>query len=93
MAVKLHRCGNIWVKLDGHPCWRVQRALDESGIEYEIVKEPWRGRSETVARTGQKKLPWIELEDGTVVREESKHLAARIRSGRLHESSGEPTTA
>src|ERR671930_594336 len=42
MAVKLHRCSNIWVKVEGHPCWRVQKALDEQGIQYDIVKEPLR---------------------------------------------------
>ena len=31
MAVKLHRCSNVWVKLPGHPCWKVQKALDEKG--------------------------------------------------------------
>jgi glutathione S-transferase len=96
MAVKLHRCSNLWVKLGGHPCWRVQKALDEAGIEYELVKEPGFSRSkrtETIARTGQSTLPWIELEDGTVIREESKHLAERIRSGELLEGAGEPTTA
>ena len=36
-----------------------------------------------VELTGQTTLPAIELEDGTVMREESKHLAARIREGRL----------
>ena len=33
--------------------------------------------------TGQTALPAIELEDGTVICEESKDLAARIRDGRL----------
>ena len=33
--------------------------------------------------TGQTTLPAIELEDGTVIREESKDLAARIREGGL----------
>ena len=37
MAVKLHRCSTLWVKTNGHPCWRVQRALDEAGVPYEIV--------------------------------------------------------
>ena len=41
MALKLYRCSNLWVKLGGHPCWRVQKALDEQGIEYEIVKGPF----------------------------------------------------
>jgi glutathione S-transferase len=89
MPVKLHRCSNVWVKVEGHPCWRVQKALDDMGVEYEIVKEPLRKskRAETIARTGQNLFPWIELEDGTVVREESKDLAERIRAGRLHEQS------
>jgi glutathione S-transferase len=86
MALKLHRCKNISVKLPGHPCWRVQKALDEQGIGYEIVKEPWRGdRGNTVARTGQKKFPWIEFDDGSVYREESADMAETIRSGRLDE--------
>jgi hypothetical protein len=95
MAVKLHRCGNLWVKLGGHPCWRVQKALDDAGVEYEIVKEPWvRGkRQETEAKTGQKSYPWLELEDGSVLRENSKELAERIRSGKLFESGGGPTAA
>jgi glutaredoxin len=84
MAVNLHRCQNLWVKFPGHPCWKVQKALDEQGIEYEIVKEPWRGdRAETVARTGQKRLPWIEFEDGSIYREESKNMAETIKSGQL----------
>jgi hypothetical protein len=69
MAVKLHRCPNIWVKLPGHPCWKVQKALDEQGVDYEIVKEEWRGdRANTVEHTGQRKYPWIEFEDGSVPR-------------------------
>ena len=38
MAVKLHRCGHMWVKVQGHPCWRVQKALDDQGIAYEVVR-------------------------------------------------------
>ncbi len=91
MAVKLHRCSNMWVKIGGHPCWKVQKALDDAGIEYELVKYPARRgkREEYVQLTGQKLLPAIELEDGTVIREDSKDLAARIRDGRLREGSGE----
>jgi glutaredoxin len=89
MAVKLHRCKNVWVKLPGHPCWKVQKALDEQGIDYEIVKEPWMGdRTKTVEHTGQKKFPWIEFEDGSIYREESKDMAETIRSGRLNEKRG-----
>ncbi len=85
MAVKLHRCPGMWAKFQGHPCWRVQTALDEAGIEYEIVKDSYfRGRrTETMAKTGGKLLPWIEFEDGSVLREESKDMAARIRTGNL----------
>jgi glutaredoxin len=88
MAIKLHRCRNIWVKTGGHPCWRVQKALDEAGVNYEIVKEKyWGPREETVSRTGRRHFPWIEFEDGSVYREESKDMAERIRSGKLDEAS------
>src|SRR4029450_10077338 len=94
MAVKLHRCPNIWVKLPGHPCWKVQKALDEQGIDYEIVKEEWRGdRTNTVEHTGQKKYPWIEFEAGSFYREESKDMAETIRAGRLNEKRGTGSAA
>jgi glutaredoxin len=85
MAVKLHRCSTMWLKIDPHPCWKVQKALDEAGIDYEVVKHPlMRGRREQIEQlTGQRKLPVVELEDGTVIREESKDMAARVKEGRL----------
>ena len=86
MAVKLHRCPLTWLKMDGHACWRVQKALDEAGIEYEVVKEPAfpRGRRTAVKRlSGQLALPVIEFEDGTAYREQSADMAARIREGKL----------
>jgi len=93
MAVKLHRCKNLWVK-GPHPCWKVQKALDEQGINYEVVKEKYLGpREETVRRTGQKRFPWVEFEDGSVYREESKDMAERIRSGRLMEPPREQESA
>jgi glutathione S-transferase len=85
MPVKLHRCSTMWVK-GPHPCWQVQKALDEQGIEYEVVRHPAfpRGRrKEYIALTGQKLFPAIELEDGRIVREDSSDLAERIREGRL----------
>jgi hypothetical protein len=86
MALKLHRCANIWVKLPGHPCWKVQKALDDTGTQYELVKHKFRGdRPEMVELSGQKKFPVIEFEDGSVYREESKDMAATIRAGRLSE--------
>jgi glutathione S-transferase len=85
MAVRLHRCPFIWLKIDAHACWRVQKALDETGVDYEVVKEPLRPgkRAEVIEKTGQKMLPAIEFEDGRWLREESKDLAARVREGRL----------
>jgi glutaredoxin len=89
MAVKLHRCSAEWVKVGGHPCWRVQKALNESGVEYELVKAgsafKSSSRQETLERTGQKRFPWIEFEDGSVYREESKAMAETIRAGKLDE--------
>jgi hypothetical protein len=85
MAIKLHRCKNLWVK-GPHPCWKVQ-ALDEAGIQYEVVEEKYFGpREHTVEQTGQKRFPWIELEDGSVYREESKDMAQRIKDGKLNEA-------
>ena len=90
MAVKLHRCRHLWVKLGGHPCWRVQKALDEQGIEYEIAKGPVpRGKRDDLERlSGQRKYPVIEFEDGRAYRAESNEMADRIRSGRLFEENG-----
>ncbi len=85
MAVKLHRCSTMWVKIDAHPCWRVQKALDEQGVEYEVVKGPLRpGKREDLERlSGQRKYPTIEFEDGSVYRAESAEMAKRIRDGQL----------
>jgi glutathione S-transferase len=75
----------MWVKIDAHPCWRVQKALDEQGIEYEVVKGPLRPgkRDELEQLSGQRKYPAIEFEDGKVYRAESADMAARIRAGEL----------
>jgi glutathione S-transferase len=83
--VKLHRCPNLFVKLGAHPCWKVQQALDEQGIEYEIVKGPLRrGKRDELERlSGQRLYPVIEMPDGEVYRAESKEMAARIASGGL----------
>ena len=87
MSIKLHRCPNVWVKVQGHPCWRVQSALDGQGIEYEIAKGPLRrGKRDDIERlSGQRQYPVIEFEDGSVYREESKDMAARIKAGKLFE--------
>jgi glutathione S-transferase len=85
MAIKLHRCSTMWIK-GPHPCWQVQKALDDASVQYEVVKHPAIPRSrrkDYIALTGQKLFPAIQLEDGTVVREQSKDLIERIREGRL----------
>jgi Glutathione S-transferase, N-terminal domain len=85
MIIKLHRCPVLFAKTSGHPCWKVQTALDKAGIDYEVVKQPIRKskRTDFAARSGQRLLPAIELEDGSILREESTDLATRIRDGRL----------
>ena len=86
--VKLHRCPFTFLKTDLDSCWKVQRALEEQGIEYEVVKEPGlpRSRRTGVERlSGQRMLPVIEFEDGTAYREESSDMAATIRGGKLFE--------
>ena len=88
MAVKLHMCPVTFFNGKAHPCANVRKALDAAGIEYEIVKHPLLPRSrrtEAQRLTGQRMLPFIQLEDGTVLREESKDLVARIASGKLLE--------
>ena len=87
MAVKLHRCSNVWVKIGPHPCWRVQRALDDAGVDYEIVRGPVlrRNRDELERLSGQRLYPVIEFEDGSLYRAESHEMAEVIRTGRLME--------
>jgi hypothetical protein len=91
MPVKLHRCGSMWVKIGAHPCWKVQKALNEASIEYEVVTGPLsRSKRTEIARlSGQTLYPVIEFEDGRVYREQSKEMAARIGAGKLMEA---PTT-
>jgi glutathione S-transferase len=96
MAIKLHRCSATWAKVGAHPCHRVQKALDEQGIEYKVVKGPLRpGKRDELERvSGQRKYPAIEFEDGSAYREESADMAERIRAGRLFEAVGDdPTSA
>ena len=63
----------------------MQKALDEQGIDYEVVKGPGRpGKRDVIERlSGQRKYPVIEFEDGRVYRAESKDMAVRIRAGQL----------
>jgi hypothetical protein len=96
VAVKLHRCGSLWVKAAGHPCWKVQKALDGQGIEYEVVPGPWprrKTRTAVIEGTGQPLYPAIQFEDGSWYREESKDMARTISEGRLMEKRGSGTAA
>ena len=84
-SVKLHRCSWTFLHTDLDVCWKVQRALDEQGIEYEVVKHGFgKGeRPQVRALSGQKWLPVIEFEDGRSYRAESDEMAARVRAGQL----------
>jgi glutaredoxin len=86
MAIKLHRCSVMWAKVGPHPCWKVQKALDEQGVDYEVVKGPLRDRGRVEELSGQRKYPVIEFEDGRVYREESAEMAKRIRDGKLFDA-------
>ena len=87
MAVKLHRCKGQFVKIRSHPCWRVEKALIDMGIEYERVPGPRSKAKRTVVTegTGQQRYPAIQFEDGSWYREESKDMERTIREGRLME--------
>ncbi|MGI9557573.1 MAG: glutaredoxin family protein [Solirubrobacterales bacterium] len=101
MSVKLHRCKftGMLDGLPGHACRRVQKALDEQGIDYEIVKVPTKRsqRAEVVELSGQRLVPVIEFEDGSSYRAHSKEMAATIRAGNLSDQAGggaaQPTQA
>lgn len=81
----------MFLNTSNHGCWQAQKALDDAGIDYELVKVPLRRpkREEVIRLTGQQVVPVIEFEDGTAIREEGKVLAERIRSGRLFEGHGD----
>ena len=92
--VKLHRCPFTFVHNNLDHCWKVQKALDEQGIDYEVITEPIfpRGRrKDVIAISGQHMLPVIEFEDGSAYRAESADMAAKIAAGELFaETAGEP---
>ena len=85
--IKLHRCSYTFLHTDMDACWKVERALKEEGIPYEIVKHGWTkreaARTEVIELSGQKLLPVIEMPDGEVYRAESDDMAARVRAGGL----------
>jgi glutathione S-transferase len=94
MSMKLHRCPMTFVHSGIDHCYPVQKALDDQGIDYEIVKEPVlpRSRRKDVERlSGQRLLPVIEFEDGSAYREESADMAATVRAGLLNSKRGART--
>ncbi len=97
--VKLHRCSLTFIRTKGHACWKVQKALDEQGIEYEVVKAPLfphSRRKDVIRISGQPIVPVIEFEDGSGYRAESDEMAEAITTGRLFEHAGggaAPSTA
>jgi hypothetical protein len=85
MTVKLHRCKGQFVKLKGHPCWRVEKALIDMGVDYERVPGPQSRGKRTMLQeaTGQDRYPAIQFEDGSWYREEAKDMERTIREGKL----------
>ena len=85
--VKLHRCSYTFLHVNADACWRMQKALDEQGVDYEVVKHGYgkseKSRSEVVELSGQKLVPVLELADGTVYREETDDMVAKLKSGEL----------
>ena len=85
--LKLHRCSWTFLHTDKDACWKVQRALDEQGVEYEVVTHGYgkgkKMREGVRAVGGDGKLPVIEFPDGEAYRAESDEMAARVRSGSL----------
>ena len=90
MAVKLYRCDVTWLKIRNHHCWRVEKALQDQGIEYEAVLGPLnRNKRQRVEElTGQKYYPVIQFEDGSLYHDSSKQMAKTIRAGHLNEQRG-----
>jgi glutathione S-transferase len=86
MAIRLHHCSFTWARVPGHPCANVRGALDKANVDYELVTHPLFPRSKRTALrelTGQDRLPVIQFEDGSILREESKAMVERIRTGNL----------
>jgi len=85
--VKLHRCSYTFLRVDLDACWKVERALKEQGVPYEVVKHGYgksdKSRADVIELSGQKLLPVLELPDGEIYRAESDEMAARVRTGEL----------
>ncbi|MGH2885503.1 MAG: glutathione S-transferase N-terminal domain-containing protein [Solirubrobacteraceae bacterium] len=90
--IKLHRCSYTFLHVNADACWRLQKALDAQGVEYEVVKHGFGksegSRADVVKLSGQKYLPVLELPDGTVYREETDDMIAKLKSGELLGAAG-----
>jgi len=86
-TAKLHRCSYTFLHTEKDACWKVEKALKEEGIPYEVVKHGYgkseKSRAEVIELSGQKLLPVLELPGGEVYRADSDEMAARVRSGAL----------
>lgn len=75
--MKLYTCGQGGQGTDLHPCAKAMHALERAGHAYEHIKVPgyralpWtrRGdaRAEVLELSGQKNVPILVLDDGTVI--------------------------
>ena len=70
-------------------------ALNEAGVEYEVVKGPLsrRKRDDLARLSGGRLYPVIQFSDGSIYREQSKDMAATIKAGKLYEkqAGGQPS--
>jgi glutathione S-transferase len=85
--VKLHRCSYTFLHVNADACWRMQKALDEQGVDYDVITHGFgksaKSRSDVVELSGQKLVPVLELADGTIFREETDDMIAKLKSGQL----------
>ncbi len=85
--VKLHRCSYTFLHTEMDACWKVEKALKEEGVPYEVVKHGYgksdKSRAEIIEKSGQKLLPVLELPSGEVYRADSGEMADRVRGGGL----------
>jgi glutathione S-transferase len=85
--IKLHRCSYTFLHVNLDACYKLQKALDAQGIEYEVVKHGFgkseKARADVVKLSGQKYLPVLELADGTAYRDETDAMVAKVKAGEI----------
>ena len=82
--MKLYVCWGTWKpapRPGGHPCGRAYHALKDAGHDPEVIKVHGlgplpefmnRGRKHVEELTGQRWVPVLELDDGTVIQDSAK---------------------